>query len=144
MKSRPVLAGYVIIARTFFRGSRKKTDRTVSVSLAFGWIMPYSEATFRSGSPMIGKFIVVRCVSSMSPIQPLCDFTSSTLTAMTLQFRFSNSAFVFATKPSSVVQTGVKSFGCDIRTHHLSPTHSWKLTLPSVVSAVKSGAMSPS
>ena len=93
---------------------------------------------------MIGKFIFAFCVSSMSPIQLLCDGTSSTLTAMTLQLRFSNSAFVFATKPSSVVHTGVKSFGWDMSTHHLSPIHSWKWIFPSVVSAVKSGAVSPS
>ncbi len=46
---------------------------------------------------MSGKFILACCVSSMSPIQPLCDFTSSTLTAMALQLRFSSSALIFAT-----------------------------------------------
>jgi len=29
----------VIVARTFFFGSMKNTERTVSVSFAFGWIM---------------------------------------------------------------------------------------------------------
>src|SRR5688572_9667514 len=45
--------------------------------------------------------------------------------------------------PSSVVHTGVKSFGCENRTAHESPIQSWKLILPSVVSASKSGAVSP-
>jgi len=30
----------VIIARTFLFGSMKKTERTVSVSFASGWIIP--------------------------------------------------------------------------------------------------------
>jgi hypothetical protein len=41
-----------------------------------------------------------------------------------------------------VVQTGVKSFGCENRIAHPSPSHSWKLIVPSVVAAVKSGALS--
>ena len=92
---------------------------------------------------MIGKFILQPCVSSISPIHPLCDLTSSTLTAIAFAFRFSNSCFVFATMPSPVVHTGVKSFGCDMSTHQWLPIHSWNLTCPSVVSASKSGAMSP-
>src|SRR5947209_15871254 len=43
---------------------------------------------------------------------------------------------------SSVVQTGVKSFGCENRMAHPLPIHSWKLIGPSVVSAVKFGASS--
>jgi enoyl-CoA hydratase len=43
-----------------------------------------------------------------------------------------------------VVQTGVKSLGWENRMPQLSPSHSWKLMVPSVVSAVKSGAVSPS
>jgi hypothetical protein len=46
--------------------------------------------------------------------------------------------------PSSVVQTGVKSLGWEKRIPQLSPSQSWKLMVPSVVSAVKSGAVSPS
>src|SRR6266576_738061 len=46
--------------------------------------------------------------------------------------------------PSSVVQTGVKSLGCENSTAHESPIHSWKRMRPSVVWASKSGAMSPS
>ena len=42
------------------------------------------------------------------------------------------------------MQTGVKSFGCENRTAQESPIQSWKLIGPSVVSASKSGAVSPS
>ena len=41
------------------------------------------------------------------------------------------------------MQTGVKSFGCEKSTAHESPIQSWKLMRPSVVSASKSGAVSP-
>ena len=41
------------------------------------------------------------------------------------------------------MQTGVKSFGCENSTAHESPIQSWKLIGPSVVSASKSGAVSP-
>ena len=62
---------------------------------------------------------------------------------MSLALRLSNSGLAFEKAPSSVVQTGVKSLGWE-RTPQLSPSHSWKLMVPSVVSAVKSGAVSPS
>src|SRR5205814_8854611 len=45
--------------------------------------------------------------------------------------------------PSSVVHTGVKSFGCENKTAQELPTQSWKLIFPSAVSAWKSGAVSP-
>ena len=35
----PVLAGYVMISLTFLSGPMMNTERTVIVSLAFGWIM---------------------------------------------------------------------------------------------------------
>src|SRR5919201_5974963 len=62
---------------------------------------------------------------------------------ITKTFRTSNSGLIFAMYPSSVVQTGVKSFGCENSTAHESPIHSWKWIFPSVVSASKSGAVSP-
>ena len=93
---------------------------------------------------MIGKLTVVFWVSLMSEIHPLCESSGSTLTAMTLVLRLSNSDFSLATVPSSVVQTGVKSLGWEKRMPQPSPSHSWKWTVPSVVSAVKSGASSPS
>src|SRR5215472_4997235 len=62
---------------------------------------------------------------------------------MIFTFLRSNSGFIFAMYPSSVVHTGVKSFGCENKTAHESPIQSWKRTRPSVVSASKSGAVSP-
>src|SRR3954463_15748623 len=62
---------------------------------------------------------------------------------MIFTFLRSNSGFIFAIYPSSVVQTGVKSLGCENRTAQESPIHSWKRIVPSVVSASKSGAVSP-
>src|SRR6516162_8587082 len=58
--------------------------------------------------------------------------------------RRSNSGLILAMYPSSVVHTGVKSFGCENSTAHESPAQSWKRIHPSVVSASKSGAVSPS
>jgi hypothetical protein len=40
--------------------------------------------------------------------------------------RLSNSGFSFASAPSSVVQTGVKSFGCENSSAQLLPIQSWK------------------
>ena len=45
--------------------------------------------------------------------------------------------------PNSVVQTGVKFLGCENRIAQPSPIQSWNWMVPSVVSAVKSGATSP-
>src|ERR1700745_4232392 len=45
--------------------------------------------------------------------------------------------------PSSVVQTGVKSFGCENKTAQELPIQSWNRIRPSLVSASKSGAVSP-
>ena len=42
-----------------------------------------------------------------NPFVPLCDSNGSTLTAITLTLRLSNSPFKLATRPNSVVQTGV-------------------------------------
>src|SRR3954447_25055081 len=68
--------------------------------------------------------------------------TGSTLSPMILQLRLENSGSRPAMYPSSVVQTGVKSFGCENRTAQPSPIHSWKSMVPCVVSAVKFGAVS--
>src|SRR2546428_6068344 len=62
---------------------------------------------------------------------------------MTFTPRRANSGPSLAMYPSSVVQTGVKSFGCENSTAHELPIQSWKLIGPSVVSALKSGAVSP-
>src|SRR4029077_20625017 len=69
--------------------------------------------------------------------------TGSTLRPISLTPRLSNSGFNFARAPSSVVQTGVKSLGCENSIAQPLPIQSWNLTLPSVVSASKSGATAP-
>src|SRR5436309_8099503 len=78
----------------------------------------------------------------MSLAHPACLSTGSTESPMILTPRLSNSGLIFAIYPSSVVQTGVKSLGCENSTTHLSPIQSWKRIFPSVVSASKSGAVS--
>ena len=52
-----------------------------------------------------------------------------------MTFLLSNSSFIKPKAPSSVVQTGVKSLGCEKITPQLSPNHSWKEISPSVVLA---------
>src|ERR1041384_3493855 len=68
--------------------------------------------------------------------------TGSADRPMILVLRLSNSGFIRAIVPSSVVQTGVKSFGCENRIAHWSPIHSWKSMGPCVVLALKFGAVS--
>ena len=92
---------------------------------------------------MTGKLTAWPWVSSMSLSQERWDSTESTERPMSLVLRLSNSALALAKAPSSVVHTGVKSLGWENRIPHESPSHSWKLIVPSVVSAVKSGAISP-
>src|ERR1035438_9751333 len=72
-----------------------------------------------------------------------CLSTGSTLSPISLTPRLSNSGLSLASAPSSVVQTGVKSFGCENTSAQLLPIQSWNLILPSVVSASKSGATAP-
>src|SRR5882757_5200266 len=79
----------------------------------------------------------------MSLAHLLWSSTESTLSPMIFVLRFSNCGCRRAMYPSSVVHTGVKSFGCENRIAHPLPIHSWNLILPSVVSAVKSGTSSP-
>src|SRR5262252_3469557 len=69
--------------------------------------------------------------------------TGSTERPISLTPRLSNSGFSLASAPSSVVQTGVKSLGCENSRAQLLPIQSWKLIFPSVVSASKSGAVAP-
>src|SRR3954463_16112895 len=69
--------------------------------------------------------------------------TGSTERPISLTPRLSNSGFSLASAPSSVVQTGVKSLGCENNSAQLSPIQSWNLIFPSVVSASKSGAVAP-
>src|SRR3982074_2461687 len=79
----------------------------------------------------------------MSFAQRLWSSTGSADRPMIFVLRLSKSDFIRAMAPSSVVQTGVKSFGWENSTAHLSPIHLWKSIGPSVVWAVKLGASSP-
>src|SRR5204862_2297972 len=79
----------------------------------------------------------------MSLAHFLWSSTGSADRPMILVLRLSNSDFNLAMVPSSVVQTGVKSLGCENRIAHLSPIHLWKSIGPSVVCAWKLGASSP-
>src|SRR3954449_2826194 len=79
----------------------------------------------------------------MSFTQAACLSVGSTERPMILTPRRSNSGLIFAMYPSSVVQTGVKSFGCEKSTAQPSPIHSWNRMGPSDVCASKSGAVSP-
>src|SRR3954465_11238625 len=79
----------------------------------------------------------------MSFAHPSWSPVESTESPITFTLRRANSGLIFAMYPSSVVQTGVKSLGCENSTAHESPIQSWKLIFPSVVSASKSGAVSP-
>src|SRR6202011_6322688 len=67
----------------------------------------------------------------------------STERPISLTPRLSNSGFSLASAPSSAVQTGVKSLGCENSIAQLLPIQSWNLILPSVVWASKSGATVP-
>src|ERR1700681_1474803 len=69
--------------------------------------------------------------------------TGSTESPISLTPRLSNSGFSLASAPSSVVQTGVKSFGCENSIAQELPIQSRNLIFPSVVSASKSGATAP-
>src|SRR5215831_5924187 len=69
-----------------------------------------------------GKLAACPCVSSMSCSQDLCESRLSTDRPMVLTLRRSNSGLSFATSASSVVQSGVKSFGCENSTPQLSPS----------------------
>ena len=64
------------------------------------------------------------CVSSMSAAHLEWSSIGSTESPMILTFLRSNSGLIFAMYPSSVVHTGVKSFGWENRTAHESPIQS--------------------
>src|SRR5262249_17605546 len=78
----------------------------------------------------------------MSAAQPAWRSSGSTDKPIILTPRLSNSDLILAMEPSSVVQTGVKSFGWENSTAQELPIQSWKRILPSVVCASKSGATS--
>src|SRR5690606_12304230 len=92
---------------------------------------------------MIGKPTAAFWVSSMSLIQFLWESALSTEIAIAFTLRFLNSGSSFAVRPSSVVQTGVKSAGCENKTTHAAPAESWNLMGQIEVSCSKSGTETP-
>ena len=92
---------------------------------------------------MIGNSTAAPPTSAMSGSQRAWSSTESTETAIGLALRAANSPESAAVRPSSVVHTGVKSAGWENSTAHAPSFHSWKLMGPAVVSAEKSGAVSP-
>src|SRR5690606_19214198 len=83
-------------------------------------------------------------VSSMSRAHFAWSVAPSTLSPSTFTLRRSNSPLSFATAPSSVVHTGVKSFGWLKGTAQDPWMWLYRWMGPSVESWVKSRAMSPS
>src|SRR5258705_4136431 len=67
----------------------------------------------------------------MSSDHLACLSTGSTERPISLTPRLSNSGFSLASAPSSVVQTGVKSLGCENSSAQLLPIQSWNLIFPS-------------
>jgi hypothetical protein len=67
-------------------------------------------------------------------VRPDCVFGGRTRPIICTS-RASNSFFSFAKAPSSVVQTGVKSAGCEKRMVHLLSRNLWKSMSPWVVFA---------
>jgi hypothetical protein len=70
--------------------------------------------------------------------------TESIESPMSTVFRSAKALSRPAKARNSVVQTGVKSAGCEKRTTHFSLFHSESLSRPCVVLASKSGAGPPS
>src|SRR5919206_4944649 len=126
-------------ARTFWLGSMTKTARTVAVSDAPGCMRPYFCATFVSRSATTGKSILTPKCPSMFLIQAMCAGTESTESPMSCAPRSLNSSERRANSTNSVVQTGVKSAGCEKSTTHL-PFMSESFSWPCVDLASKSGA----
>ena len=78
--------------------------------------MPSIVMSSREGSAMMGKPSSAHpWEAQMSLIHSTCESTSSQLIAHNLTLRLLNSSTYLATVPSSVVQTGVKSAGCENR-----------------------------
>src|SRR3984957_8638054 len=79
----------------------------------------------------MGWFGAAPCVTRMSSDHLACLSTGSTERPISLTPRLSNSGFSLASAPSSVVQTGVKSLGCENSSAQLLPIQSWNLIFPS-------------
>lgn len=126
-KFRPDEAGYRIDKRSLRFGSITKTARHVNV-IPFAFTSSRSnifslmaKSQFESSMIGYGNF---ESVSSppydlISSIHFKCDSAVSMDSAIGLTLRFWNSGYNLATRANSVVQTGVKSAGCEKRMPHL-------------------------
>src|SRR5438309_977431 len=95
--------------------------RTHSLShLGWATIRMYGFGAFHP----CGYFGAVPCVSAMSFDHSACRSTGSTDRPMIFTLRLSNSGLMRAIYPSSVVQTGVKSLGCENSTAQEFPIQS--------------------
>src|SRR5438046_10697014 len=111
-----------MIARTLRFGSITKTQRTVTVELAPGWIIPYFCAT-EPLSAIMGYMIFVSKILARFSRQATWAWIESIDRPMRRTLRLSNSAERRANSVSSVEQTGVKSAGCEKKTTHLPSAH---------------------
>ena len=94
---------------------------------------------------MMGNLISIlfsQCATT-SVSHSSCDLTGSTESVATRQSMAMSSSYLSASRPISVVQTGVKSAGWLNRIAHLPAFHLWNSIGPIVVSALKSGTMQP-
>merc|ERR1719428_2066202 len=109
-------------------------------------IMPYAVEMDLSESPMIGNLISIlfsQCATT-SLNQSWWLLTGSTDRVATRQSSAQSSSYFKASRPISVVHTGVKSAGCEKRMAHLPFFHAWnEFQYPWVVSQEKSGTMLP-
>ena len=116
--------------------SIKKTLLTAAVEFRAGWIMPYFFATFMFRSAMTGNGIVTSIFSLMLRIQARCADMLSTESPTSFTLSAASSSLIAANAMNSVVQTGVKSAGCENSTTHF-PFRSESLIGPCVVCSFK-------
>mmetsp|Transcript_30595 Transcript_30595/g.90817 ORF Transcript_30595/g.90817 Transcript_30595/m.90817 type:complete len:214 (+) Transcript_30595:233-874(+) len=151
-KSRPVVAGYRIVARMVLSGAMKKSARagmgTPAASRSFGSNMPRQTAISRLSSEISGKSSTppsASCKARTSADHARCSATGSQLRPISFTPSSRNCAAMAWQMPSSVVQTGVKSFGCEKRMVHAGSRarKSWNAKSPCVVLHSKSGRAAP-
>ena len=101
------------------------TARTACVLLAAGWSMPNASRHSMVRSLMTGNvtstfFMPLYSIFSLIVrSQAMWLYVLSIDSPSSLQFSFSNSGCIEAKVMNSVVQTGVKSAGCEKKTTHL-------------------------
>src|SRR3546814_9157369 len=93
----------------------KKLLRTVALSLSCAETMPYARPMTSVGSSTIGNRTSTPNRSLIILSHAKCENRLSTESAINAQSRPSNCAASLANATNSVVQTGVKSAGCENR-----------------------------